>query len=173
VAATFTAASTTTDTKTCTGPDGQYSITRAKYEGTSTGDPRLTGRITIRTHSVVNLTNGFGWTKGHVWLRDADGKARAHARLVAVNSERGVLNGFLTGRAKGVSEAAPGGALLANFSAALNAAGTSLTGSLGGTSTGQNTAIVFSGACDKSRSERQGDRGRGNDGNRGKRRGPR
>src|SRR5688500_656294 len=137
VAATFTAAPTQTDTKTCTGPDGQYNITRAKYEGTSTGDPRLTGRITIRTHSVVNLTNGYGWTKGHVWVRDADGKARAHARLVAINSERVVLNGFLTGRAKGVSEAAPGGALLANFSAAFNAAGTSLTGTLGGTSTGQ------------------------------------
>jgi hypothetical protein len=150
VAATFTAAQTKNETKTCTGPDGTYNITRASYEGTSTGDPRLTGKLSIRTHTVVNVTNGYGWTKGHVAIRNTAGKLLAKANIVAVNSERGVLNGFATGRTRGASEAAPAGALLANFSATVSAAG-AVTGSLGGTSTGQNTAIVFSGACDKGR----------------------
>src|SRR4051794_8614216 len=66
--ASFTAAPTDkTTTKTCTGPDGTYAITRGVYTGTSTGDPRLTGDILIRTKSVVNQDNGLGVTNGTVW----------------------------------------------------------------------------------------------------------
>jgi len=148
VAATFTAAPTErTKTRQCTGADGTYSVTRGVYEGTATGDPRLTGKITIRTKTVVNLTNGYGWTQGHVALRDADGRLKAKAHLIAVHSQRGVLNGFLNGRVKGA------GHLLANFSAAFNATGTSLTGELG-SGAAQNTAIVTSGGCPKDDDEK-------------------
>lgn len=148
VAATFTAAPTErTKTRQCTGADGTYSVTRGVYEGTATGDPRLTGKITIRTKTVVNLTNGYGWTQGHVALRDVDGRLKAKAHLIAVHSQRGVLNGFLNGRVKGA------GHLLANFSAAFNATGTSLTGELG-SGAAQNTAIVTSGGCPKDDDEK-------------------
>jgi len=106
----------------------------------------LTGKITLRTKAVVNLTNGYGWTQGHVAIRQADGRLKAKAKLIAVNSQRGVLNGFLNGRVKDA------GHLLANFSAAFNATGTSLTGELGA-GAAQNTAIVTSGGCEKSDDE--------------------
>jgi len=53
-----------------------------------------------------------------------------------------VLNGFLNGRVKGA------GHLLANFSAAFNATGTSLSGELG-SGAAQNTAFVTPGGCER------------------------
>lgn len=143
VAATFTATATEkTKTRQCTGADGTYDVTRGVYEGTAAGDPLLAGKITIRSHSVVNVTTGYGWTKGHVVLRDADGELKAKASLVAVNTDRGVLNGLMNGRVK------EGGHLLANFSAAFSADGSSLTGALGA-GTAVNSAILAKGACEK------------------------
>jgi hypothetical protein len=144
-AATFTAAPTSeTRTTQCTGADGTYNVTRGVYTGTATGDPRLTGAITIKAKTIVNLTSGLGSTKGHVTLRSADGKTLAKGDLIAVNTQRGVLNGFISGKVKGEN----GGALLANFSAAFNADGTALAGELGGSSaTTTDSAIITSGRC--------------------------
>lgn len=152
VAATFTAAATDrTKTRQCTGADGTYNVTHGVYEGTSSGDPRLTGKITIRTKSVVNVTTGLGSTQGHVVIRDADGKQKAKARLVAVNSPTGVLSGMMDGRVKDA------GHLLANFSGAFNAAGTSLSGELG-SGAAQNSAILMSGGCEKSKDDEKGEK---------------
>jgi hypothetical protein len=148
VSATFTATATRTDTKTCTGPDGTYNIVHAKYEGTSTGDPRLTGRITLRTRSVINTTTGYGFTKGSLVVRNGEGRRLASAHLVGVNSAQTTVNGFAAGRTRGVSDAAPGGSLLANLTTTLS--GNVLSGRLG-TNGSQNTAIVFSGACNRER----------------------
>lgn len=148
VTATFTAAPTEKSTTVqCTGGDGIYNITRGVYEGASTGsDAVLTGKISLRTKSVVNTTTGYGYTEGKVTLRDADGNLKAKARLVAVNTQKGVLNGFLDGRVK------EDGHLLANFSASFNADGSSLSGELGAEApvAPQNTAIVTSGGCEHS-----------------------
>lgn len=148
VSATFTAALTEkTTTVQCIGGDGTYDITRGVYEGTATGaDAVLTGKISLRTKSVVNTTTGYGYTEGKVTLRDADGKLKAKARLVAVNTQKGTLNGFLDGRVK------EQGHLLANFSAAFNANGSSLSGELGAEApvAPQNSAIVTSGSCERS-----------------------
>lgn len=145
VSATFTAASTEkTTTVECTGADGTYAVTRGLYEGTATGsDGVLTGKISIRTKSVVNTTTGYGYTEGKVTLRDADGTLKAKARLVAVASQKTALNGFMDGRVK------EQGHLLANFSAALSADGKTLTGDIGA-GAAQNTAIVTSGGCQRS-----------------------
>jgi hypothetical protein len=150
VSATFTAAPTEkTTTVQCTGADGTYDVTRGLYEGTATGsDGILTGKISIRTKSVVNTTTGYGYTEGKVTLRDADGKLKAKARLVAVNTKKGTLDGFMDGRVK------EQGHLLANFSAAFNADGTALTGELG-SGAAQNSAIVTSGGCQRSESEKR------------------
>lgn len=136
----FTAAPTDrTTTKTCTEPGtggAVWHLTRGVYTGTATGD--LAGAITIRTQSTINTTTGLGFTSGKVELRDADGKLVAHASLDAVNTQNGVLNGFLRGRATG-------GRLLANFTATFNADGSALSGDLGSQSTGVNSAVVFGG----------------------------
>jgi hypothetical protein len=148
VAAHFTAAPTDkTTTRTCTEPGtggAVWHLTRGVYTGTSTGD--LAGDITIRTESTINTTTGLGFTKGRVELRDpSTHKVLARASLSAVNTQNGVLNGLLQGRTKD-------GMLLANFSAAFNSTGTSLTGDVGSATTGQNSAIVFGGLpqCDPS-----------------------
>lgn len=148
VAATFTATSTErSETRQCTGADGTYNVTHGVYEGTASGDPLLAGEIVIRTQSVVNATSGLGWTKGHVALRDADGKLKAKASLVAVNTGGTALNGFLNGRVK------EGGHLLANFSAAFNADGSALAGELG-SGGAVNSAILTKGGCAKADRER-------------------
>lgn len=141
VAAHFTAAPTSkTTTRTCTEPGtggAVWHLTRGVYTGTSTGD--LAGEITIRTQSTINTTTGLGFTKGHVELRDpATHKLVAKASLAAVNTQNGILDGLLQGRTRD-------GMLLANFSAAFTADGSSLSGDLGSQSAGRNSAVVFGG----------------------------
>jgi hypothetical protein len=143
VAAAFTATATgTAKSTTCTGADGTYKITRSSYEGTSTGDPKLVGKVSLRLESVVNETNGLGWTKGKLTVRDAAGKTLAKTELVAVNTGKTVLNGFLTGKVKDA------GRLYANFSGALSADGSSVSGELGA-GAALNSAIVTDGGCKK------------------------
>jgi hypothetical protein len=148
--ATFTAAPTgQTKTRTCTGPDGTYNITQGTYTGTSTGDPRLTGDITIRTKSVVNLDNGLGVTDGRVWLRDTGSrKVKATASLQAVNTQRGKLDGFLLGQAKNATGKGTTG-LAANFSAAFNTDGSQLSGELGSDApvAPENSAVFYGRPC--------------------------
>ena len=148
VSATFTAAPTEkTKTVECIGGDGTYAITRGVYEGTATSaDGVLTGTIMLRLKSVVNTTTGYGYAEGKIAMHDAAGEDTAHARLVAVITQKGTLNGFLNGRVK------EKGHLLANFSAAFNTDGSSLSGELGADApvAPQNSAIVTSGSCERS-----------------------
>jgi hypothetical protein len=168
--ATFTATPDAQKTKTrqCTGEDGTYNPTRGVYNGTSTGDPRLTGNITIKTKTIVNLDNGLGYTQGHVFLRDADtGKLKAAAGLNAVNTQRGKLDGFLLGKVKTPSSSSKaksghghrhgGTSLAANFSATFNADGTQLTGELGSEAPvpPQNSAVFFGRPCKPTQSTQQ------------------
>jgi hypothetical protein len=174
--ATFTAAPTDkTSTKTCTGADGTYAITKGVYTGTSTGDPRLTGDILIRTKSIVNQDNGLGVTSGTVWLKDtstpkvtaahhgAKGpRFKAVARLTAVNTDKGKLDGLLAGRAKNADGKGTTG-LVANFSAEFNADGSQLQGELGSNApvAPDNSAVFIGRACKPSDNagqyEEQGD----------------
>jgi hypothetical protein len=139
VAAHFTATPTSkTTTRTCTGTDGHvWHLTRGVYTGTATGD--LAGSITIRTQSTIDTTTGLGFTKGAVELRDPAGHERvASARISAVNTHNGVLDGMLEGRTRD-------GMLLANFTAQFTSDGSSLSGDIGSQSSGTNSAVVFGG----------------------------
>lgn len=140
VAAHFTAAPTSkTTTRTCTGPDGHvWHLTRGVYTGASTGD--LAGSITIRTQSTIDTTTGLGFTKGSVELRDATSHKRiASARISAVNTHDGVLDGLLEGRTRD-------GMLLANVTARFTSDGSALSGDIGSQSSGTNSAVVYAGA---------------------------
>jgi hypothetical protein len=188
VQATFTATPTDrTKTRQCTGVDGTYNVTKGVYTGTSeSSDPRLAGAITIRSKSVVNLDTGLGHTEGQVQLRDATTrKLKAVAGLQAVNTERGVLNGFIAGKVKTASTTGNaksgrghrhgngGTRLAANFTATFNADGTQLSGELG-TGAGQNTAVLYGNPCkpaERSQPSAQNDGRRGDDDKRGGRRG--
>jgi Flp pilus assembly pilin Flp len=141
--ATFSLTKGATQERTCTGTDGTYRDARETFTGTVTSsDPRLAGTIELRTSSFINQDKGLGTTSGKVTLRDAQtGALKAKGALVAVNTERGVLNGFLSARLK-----AGGGTLSANVTATFNADGTQVTGELGG-GAAQNTAVVQDGHC--------------------------
>ena len=157
VTTSFTVTQAAVKDRTCTGTDGEYREFHALYRGTATGDPRLTGNITIKSHGLINQTTGYGSSRGHVHLRSADGRSIAHGRYYAVNTDRGVLHGFVVGWVKdrsagGAEELDGSGKLMANFKGTFNAAGTVLTGKLGNTGTDPRTpAVIQSGGCGKSK----------------------
>lgn len=140
-AATFTAERTKVSERTCTGSDGTYRVAREEFRGTvASSDPRLAGTVVLKTRSVINQANGLGHTVGHAYLRATDGKNKGKAALVAVNTQRGVLDGVLSGFIRGAGDT-HGGALVANFRAVFAANGLSVTGELGGGAS-QNTAVI-------------------------------
>src|SRR5215471_11161762 len=110
-AATFTASGpTNASTQTCTGSDGaHYTFTRATYSGNATGDPALSGQVTIDALSVVNDANpSVGTVKGDIQISTASGATRLG--FLAVYSG-GAIAGLATGRASS------GGGVIANLSA--------------------------------------------------------
>jgi hypothetical protein len=159
VAATFTAERTKVSEQTCTGSDTHtYRVAREEFRGTVTStDPRLAGTLVVRTKSVIDNTNGFGRTSGTATVLGTDGKKKASGEFVAVNSERGTLNGVLVGRVKAASATQPAGTLIANFRSQFAANGLSFTGELGA-GVGQNTAIVqsFAGCESQAQNSRRG-----------------
>ena len=155
-AATFSAERTKVSERTCVGSDGTYRVAHEEFRGTVvSSDPRLAGVVVLKTRSVINQTNGLGRTAGHAYLRSADGKHKGKAALVAVNTQRGVLDGILNGSVRASGDT-PGGTLVANFRAVFAADGLSFTGELGGGAS-QNTAVVqrFAGCAKAASSERE------------------
>src|SRR5262245_19456419 len=67
--ATFTATNAgRTDTRTCTGPDGAYETTHARYDGQATSATAgLSGPIQIRIKSVYTTTEKLGWVDGTLY----------------------------------------------------------------------------------------------------------
>jgi hypothetical protein len=155
--ATFTLTKSRTQERTCTGADGTYRDARETFTGTVTSnDPRLAGAIEVRSRSFVNQDSGLGTTSAKVTLRDAQtGAFKAKGALVAVNTQRGVLNGVLVAKLERGA-----GTLTANVAATFDADGTHVTGELGG-GAAQNTAVIQDGHCDDGK--RKGRLTRGDD----------
>jgi hypothetical protein len=154
--ATFTAQATNVKSRTCTGQDGAYSETRVRFTGTSTGDPRLSGNIQARAHTLVNTDTGLGTSRGRLRILDpATGQVKARAKFTAVVTEGSVLNGFILGHVRPPGDTTPQrtGRLWANFSATINAQGQA-SGELGG-GPSQNTAVIQSGHCGSSKAGKQ------------------
>jgi hypothetical protein len=163
VMATFTVTQSSVRDRTCTGVDGEYRQFHAKYRGTATGDPRLTGDIVIHSKGLINQTTGFGSSRGTIKLR-SNGHTTARAKYFATNTNLGVLHGYIVGHVRdrspnGAEEQDGSGKLMANFKATFNATGTVLTGQLGGTSADPRTpAVIQKGGCSNRDNGRRGDR---------------
>ena len=84
VAGTFTAtAASNSQTRACTTADGKtIATTNATYTGTASGDPDLSGPITLRVRSTINTTDGLGVVDGS--LRIAVSGGNTVARFDAV-----------------------------------------------------------------------------------------
>lgn len=139
VAATFDADRKRLKMHTCEGADGPYTVTNAVYWGTATStNPLLNGRIRLHLKSFFSETDKLGKVSGEVHIRNEEMGRRAHARVIAVNSN-GTVEGVLVGKA-----GRPKAKLYANFTATLS--DSKVTGQLGGGSSG-NLAILFTRGC--------------------------
>lgn len=124
-------------TRTCTGADGTYELTRATYRGTISGGRYDGLAAVVRLRSTVNTTENAGLATGRLLVRNGD-RLEAKANLAGV-FEGGTLTGILTGRDRRGEDR---GHLLANFSGTLSGGSLSLTA---GSGSAANAAIVFGG----------------------------
>ncbi len=124
-------------TRTCTGADGTYQLSRATYRGTVSGGRYAGQSFVVRLHSTINQTKNAGLARGTLVIRSGDGReARAHLAGVVDGS---TLTGLLSGRD---TRGADRGHLLANFSGTLSGGALSLEA---GTGSAGNAAVVFGG----------------------------
>jgi hypothetical protein len=145
VAATFTATGTSTSSKTCTTTDGKtIVVTDGKYTGAATGDPDLTGPITLRARSVVNTTDDVGTVNGRFSIDVANGK-NTDGTYSAVY-DNGAIAGLASGKAHQSNSK-----LLANLSASFSAATGFTGGKLGGATTGGSAVELAGGSCTSSK----------------------
>jgi hypothetical protein len=145
VAATFTAAGTSTSSKTCTTTDGKtIVVTDGKYTGVATGatagDADLTGPITLRARSVINTTDNVGTVDGRFSIDVANGKNTDGSYSAVYDS--GAIAGLASGKAH-----QPNAKLLANLSATFSAASGFTGGKLGGGTAGGSAVELSAGSC--------------------------
>lgn len=141
VAGTFTATSANVSTRTCTTTDGKsLAITNARYGGTASGDPDLTGPIVLRARSVINTTDNVGVVDGSLRIDVASGRDTTANYSAAY--DHGNIAGLAVGRAHD-----PSARLVANLSAAFSAAGGFTGGKFGGGTAGGSAVEVGPGRC--------------------------
>ncbi len=139
VAGTFTATSSNVSTRSCTTTDGKtLTITDGKYTGAATGDPDLTGPITLRARSVTN-SDGVGVVNGAFKIDVASGRDTEAAFSTVY--DHGNIAGLAVGRAHD-----PSARLLANLSAGF-APGNFTSGKLGGATSGGSAVELGPGKC--------------------------
>jgi hypothetical protein len=143
VAGTFAATAASSNTRTCTTAEGKVlTVTSGRYTGTAAGDPDLAGPITLTARSTVNTTDGVGVVEGQLRI-DAAGR-NTWAGYTAVY-DHGNIAGVAIGRAHD-----PHAKLIANLSAAFNAATGFTSGKLGGGTTGGGAVELGPGSCKSS-----------------------
>jgi hypothetical protein len=155
VAGTFSAAGTSTSSKTCTTTDGKtIVVTDGKYTGVAAGDADLTGPITLRARSVVNTTDNVGTVDGRFSIAVANGK-KTDGSYSAVY-DKGAIAGLASGKARQSNSK-----LIANLSATFSAASGFTGGKLGGATTGGSAVELAAGSCKsaKTTSEKSSARG--------------
>ncbi|HST17722.1 MAG TPA: hypothetical protein VLK36_08630 [Gaiellaceae bacterium] len=146
VAATFSAAAGNTSTRSCTTSDGKtIEVTTGRYTGTASGDPDLSGAITLYARSVINTTDGVGVVDGQLRIDVANGRD-TYAGYSAVY-DHGNVAGLAAGRAHD-----PHARLVANLSGAFNPATGFANGSkLGGGTSGGSAVELTSGKCESTK----------------------
>jgi hypothetical protein len=133
---TFTATTAShVNTKTCTTSDNKaLVVTDGMYSGTASGDPDLTGNVTLHAHSVINTTDGVGLVTGALKI-DVPGRD-TQAQFDAVYN-----GGTVVGLAEGHAHD-PAARLVANLSAGFSSSGGFSNGKLGGSSGGSAVELA-------------------------------
>jgi hypothetical protein len=155
VAGTFTAAQTSTSSRTCTTTDGKtIVVTDGRYTGVATGDADLTGAITLRARSVVNTTDGVGTVDGSLRI-DVAGGRDTEANYSAVY-DHGTVAGLAAGKAHG-----PSARLIGNVSATFDPATGFTAGKIGGGTAGGSAVELASAGCKPSSPTKEKSQARG------------
>jgi hypothetical protein len=134
----FAATSSNVSSRTCTTNDGKtLTITNGRYTGTASGDPDLTGPITLRARSVVN-SDGVGIVDGAFKIDVSGGDTSGAFTTVY---DHGTIAGLALGRAH-----TPSARLVANVSATF-APGSFTGGKLGGGTSAGSAVEIGPGKC--------------------------
>jgi len=141
VAGTFSATGSNVSTRTCTTSDNKtIVVSSGKYTGTASGDPDLTGPITIEARSVVNTTDNVGTVDGVLRI-DTSGNGGTMAAFSAVYSG-GSIAGLAAGRASSSHNR-----LLGNVSATFAPSSGFTGGKIGGGTAGGAAVELSRASC--------------------------
>jgi hypothetical protein len=138
-------------TRSCEGVDGEYAEQLVTVTGTSTGDPRLSGKVTFSVHVIVNVENGVGTESGTIRIQDAQTartKVKAQVKDAGVAEIwQGLVAGQVRDRGSGGEETAGAGAIHGNYRITFMPNG-AVTMQIGGEAAdGRIPGVVFSGQC--------------------------
>jgi hypothetical protein len=141
VAGTFDATTvSTSQTRSCTTAEGKTIVfVNATYSGTASGDPDLTGPVTLQVRSTVDSTDGLGAISGRLRIAASGGDTVAHLDAVY---DHGTIAGVASGHAQ-----ARHGVLLAALSAGFSATGGFTGGKIGGGTSGGSAVELAPARC--------------------------
>jgi hypothetical protein len=145
----FTEFAETTE-RFCVGQDGRYFAGSGTARGTSTGDPRLSGDVTVTARTLVNIEMDLGTDIGRIVIRDPEtGRKKAEGSFSNVSTDE-ISQGTIVGRVydagTGGEETTGAGTLVANWR--VTSGETGVTAQIGATaSDARLPALVQSGHC--------------------------
>jgi hypothetical protein len=138
-------------TRSCQGVDGEYAEQFVTVTGTSTGDPRLSGKVTFSVRVIVNVENGVGTESGTIRIQDAQTgrtKVKAQAKDAGVAEIwQGLVAGQVRDGGSGGEETSGAGEIHGNYRITFMPNG-AVTMQIGGeVADGRIPGVVFSGKC--------------------------
>jgi uncharacterized protein with FMN-binding domain len=141
-------------TRTCTTSDNKTVVTTdGTYTGTATGDPDLTGNVTVRARSTVNSTDNVGVVTGRLKIDVASGRD-SEADFTATWASN-QFAGLAVGHAHD-----PAAKLIANVSGGFTATGGFTNAKIGGTAGGGAVELLPTG-CASTKTVREHSEARG------------
>jgi hypothetical protein len=138
-------------TRSCEGVDGEYAEQHVTVTGMSTGDPRLSGKVTFSVYVIVNVENGVGTENGTIKISDAQtGRTKVKARVKDAGVTeiwQGLAFGQVRDRGSGGEATSGTGEIHANYRITFMPNGAAVM-QIGGTSAdGRQPGAIFSGTC--------------------------
>lgn len=132
----------------CVGLDGTHFQGTVTAQGTSTGDPRLSGNLSLRLSALFSEQGGI--EVGRLVIRDpATGRKKAEGSFTSVLREdisQGLIVGRVHDRGGGPEETTGAGKFVANWRVTFTQTGP--VGQIGGTvADGRLPAVIQSGRC--------------------------
>ena len=141
-------------TRTCTTTDNKTVVTTdGTYTGAATGDPDLTGNVTVHARSTINSTDNVGIVSGRLKIDVASGRD-TEADFTATWAAN-AFAGLAVGHAHD-----PAAKLIANVSGGFTAAGGFTNAKIGGTSGGGAVELMPAG-CASTKTVREHSEARG------------